>query len=214
MTPPRGTGLVAGTDDGLLLQEPSGRLALWSPGAAPRPLPDAPSWPYGIDVTSRFVAYATGCRDEATSRASAMPTAGFSACQMLRVLDVVTGRVRSFGVPAGTAGWVPNGFFTVSAISDRYRMIAAYAAERPLAAGRVRLYVLRLSGRPVRAAAVPSSGALLQARTVWSASGAWLQYQSHGTLWAYQPATGKVRGSGLQCCQYTVMVGVASSRRR
>ena len=212
VTLPHGSGLVAGTDDGLLLQERSGRLALWKPGAALRLLPYAPSWPDGIDVTSRFVAYTTGCRDEETSGSSAIATAGFSACRMLRVLDVVTGRVRSFAAPARTAGWVPNGFLTVSAISDRYQMLAAYAAERPVGAGRVRLYLLRVSGQSAHATAVPSSGALLHARTAWSASGGWLLYQSRGRLWAYQPATGKVRGSSLPCCQYTVMIAVRSGR--
>ncbi len=211
VTLPPGSGLVAGTDDGLLLQERSGRLALWKPGAALRPLPYAANWAYGIDVSSRFVAYATGCRDGETSSSSPIPTAGFSVCRMLRVLDVVTGRVRSFAAPARTAGWVPNGFFTVSAISDRYQMIAAYAAERPAGAGRVRLYLLRLSGRSARATAVPSSGALLYARTAWSASGGWLLYGRRGHLWAYQPASGKVRGSGQPCCQYTVMVAVRSA---
>jgi hypothetical protein len=211
---PRNSGLIAGTDAGLLLEVLRGHdfsLALWRPGGPPRTLPYAPRSNYGLDASSRLVAYGTGCIDRTTVRNDYYPT-----CQVLRVYDVVTGRVRSFGTLPGTAGWMPLGIGVTQAISPGGRMIAAYAATLPLSRGRGqdRLFVLRLGGIGGAPRAVPSSAAVLIPRTAWSADGAWLFYQgSGGHLWAYQASSGRVRASGASCCGYTVMAAFPSERR-
>jgi hypothetical protein len=202
---------VRGTDAGLLLQVSQG-LALWNPGHPPRMLPYSPSISDGFDATARLVAYGTGCTSQATAPDAAFePNAGYDACQMLRILNVMTGTLMSFAAPPGTAGWVPNGFNLVSAMSPGDQMIAAYAAARPQGQGRVRLYLMpitRASGQPK---AVPSSDAYLFARTAWSAKGSWLLYQGPGGhLWAYQVTSGKTGASSTPCCQYTVMAAVPS----
>jgi len=128
---------------------------------------------------------------------------------MLRIFNVVTGRLASFPAPSGTAGWVPDGFDLVSAISPGNQMIAAYAATRPKPKHQARLYVIRLTGRSHRARAVPSSAAPFYTRTAWSAKGSWLLYQgASGHPWAYQVTTGKIRTSSTPCCAYTAMVAV------
>jgi hypothetical protein len=209
---PRNTTLIAGTGGGLLLQDGSGRMELWQPGGQPRPLPFRANWGFGFAAGARLVAYGTGCTEHGVSAtAIADANAGYPACRMLRVYDVITGRVRSFTRPAGTAGWVPHDFTAGSAFSAGNRMMAAYAVTRPLGYGRVRLYLLRLAGHARPVSAVPSSGAHLFSRTAWSVRGSWLLYQSHGRLWAYQPGTGKTRWSRTPCCQYTVMVSVPSA---
>ena len=205
---------VRGTDAGLLLQVPQG-LALWNPGSPPRMLPYSPSISDGFDATARLVAYGTGCTSQATAPDAAYePNAGYDACKMLRILNVMTGKLISFAAPPGTAGWVPDGFNLVGAISPGDQMIAAYAAARPQGQGRIRLYLLpitRPSGQP---RAVPSSDAYLFARTAWSAKGSWLLYQGPGGhLWAYQLASGKTGASSTPCCQYTVMAAVPSRSR-
>ena len=213
ITLPAGASLpiVRGTDAGLLLQVARGRLvalALWNPGSTPVSLPYSPGISDGFDASSRLVAYGTGCRSQVTAAgASHEANTGYETCPMLRVLNVATGKLISFAAPPGTAGWVPNGFDLVSAISPGDRMIAAYAAMRPQGQGRVRLYTVLLS-RPSRGSrVVPSSSAYLFARTAWSAKGSWLLYQGRGGhLWAYQVTSGKVRTSGTPCCQYSVMV--------
>jgi hypothetical protein len=203
--------VVRGTDAGLLVQAPQG-LALWNPGRAPRILPSSPGFADGFDATSRLVAYGTGCTSQATAQhAPQDPGAGYDTCQVLRVLDVVTGKLVSFPAPPGTAGWVPGGFNLVSAISPGGQMIAAYAATRPRGAGQVRLYVMRTAGPSRRAMPVPSSAAGLFARTAWSANDTWLLYQGPGGhLWAYQVASGQTRASSTPCCQYTVMAAMPS----
>ena len=213
VTLPAGANLpvVRGTDAGLLLQAADGRssaLALWNPGSRPISLPYSPGLADGFDASSRLVAYGTGCSSQVTAAGAFYdPNAGYETCTTLRILNVMTGKLISFAAPPGTAGWVPNGFDFVSAISPGDRMIAAYAAARPQGQGKVRLYTVsvnRPSGRP---RAVPSSSAYLFARTAWSAKGSWLLYQGRGGhLWAYQVTNGKVRASGTPCCQYTVMV--------
>ncbi|MGH3152477.1 MAG: hypothetical protein ACRDOB_17360 [Streptosporangiaceae bacterium] len=202
---------VGGTDAGLLLQVPQG-LALWNPGAAPRILPSSPNFADGFDATSRLVAYGTGCASQATAPdAPQNPNAGYDACQVLRVLDVVTGKLISFPAPPGTAGWVPNGFDLASAISHNGQMIAAYAAMPAQRAGQTRLYVMRIADPSRRAVPVPSSGAYLFAKTAWSANDTWLLYQGPGEhLWAYQVTSGETRASSTPCCQYTVMVAAPS----
>jgi hypothetical protein len=203
--------VIRGTDAGLLLQVPQG-LALWNPGSAPRLLPYSPSIADGFDATPRLVAYGTGCSEHVTAPDAAQdPGAGYETCQMLRVLDVVTGKLISFPAPPGAAGWVPNGFGLVSAISHDDHMIAAYAAIGPQGTGRVRLYVIRIASPSGRAMPVPSSTAYLFARTAWSANDTWLLYQGPGGhLWAYQLASGQTRASSTPCCQYTVMVAAPS----
>ena len=202
---------VRGTDAGLLLQVRQG-LALWHPGSVPRILPSSPGVADGFDATARLVAYGTGCTSQVTAPdAPQDPNAGYDACQVLRVLDVVTGKLISFPAPPGTAGWVPNGFDLVSAISHDDQMIAAYAAIRPQGAGQVRLYVMRIAGPSRRAMPVPSSAAYLFARTAWSADDTWLLYQGPGGhLWAYQVTSGQTRASGTPCCRYTVMAAAPS----
>jgi len=122
---------VRGTDAGLLVQVPQG-LALWNPGSVPRILPSSPDFADGFDATSRLVAYGAGCTSQTIPPdAPQEPGAGYDTCRSLQVLDVVTGKLISFPAPPGTAGWVPNGFNLVSAISHDDQMIAAYAATRP-----------------------------------------------------------------------------------
>ena len=210
--PAGAANLVEGTDAGLLLEVHRGHdfgLALWSPGAAPIALPYSPLWGDGFGASARVVAYGTGCSWQITAADAYQADAGYQACKVLRIFNVVTGSLSSFVTPPGTAGWVPNGFNLVGAISPGDQMIAAYAAVRPQGNGRVRLYVMRLSSG--RARAVPSSAALLYARTAWSAKGSWLLYQGPGgRLRAYQVTSGKTRTSSTACCQYTVMVTAPS----
>ena len=207
VTLPKDATLVRGTEAGLLLQGRHEVLDVWNHGAALRTLPHAPLWANGFDATKQTVAYGTGCVDHVTARSAAFePNAGYEACRMLRAFNVVTGQLRSYKAPPGTAGWVPNGFGPVSAIAPGNDMIAAYAVTRPQGNGRTRLYVGALTGRPRPPTAVPSSAAFLFARTGWSAEGSWLLYQGPGTrMWAYQASTGTVRSSTTPCCQYTVM---------
>jgi hypothetical protein len=209
--PAQATGLIAGTDAGLLLQVRHGQdwgLALWQPGAAPRDLPYSPASVDGVAADARLVAYGTGCATYVTAAND-----GFDACRVLRVLNVVTGTLRSFAAPPGTAGWVPNGFGTISAIAPGDRMIAAYAAVRPQRQGQARLYLLGLGSR-AQATPVPYSAASFFALTGWSAGGSWLLYQGPGEhMWAYQVTTGRVRSSRTPCCQYTVMIAVRSPGR-
>ena len=216
VTLPAGAYLPAlrGTDAGLLIQTGPG-LALWNPGTAPRLLPYAPNISDGFDATARLVAYGTDCTSRVTNaKQSRQPNAGYYACRMLRVLDVVTGRMISFPAPPGTVGWVPNGFDLVSAVSPRSTMMAAYAAVRPPGSGRVRLYTIRLRGAGSRPRPVPSSTAFLFARTAWSVRGGWLLYQGPGGhLSAYQQSPGKQRNSTIPCCRYTVMESVPSGGR-
>jgi hypothetical protein len=202
---------VRGTDAGLLLQVPQG-LALWNPGSAPRILPSSPDSADGFDATSRLVAYGTGCTPQTTAPdAPQEPSAGYETGRALQVLDVVTGKLISFPAPPGTAGWVPNGFNLVSAISRDGQTIGAYAAIRPQGAGQVRLYVMRIGGPSRRATPVPSSAAYLFARTAWSADDTWLLYQGPGGhLWAYQVTSGQTRAASTPCCRYTVMAAAPS----
>jgi hypothetical protein len=211
--PAGAVNLVEGTDAGLLLEVHRGHdfgLALWSPGAAPIALPYSPGSGDGLGASARLVAYGTGCSWQITAADASQADAGYRSCKVLRIFNVVTGSLSSFLMPPGTAGWVPNGFNYVSAISPGDQMIAAYAAVRPQGNGRVRLYVIRLSSTG-RARAVPSAAALLYARTAWSAKGSWLLYQGPGgRLRAYQVTSGKTRTSSMPCCQYTVMVTAPS----
>ncbi len=211
---PRNSQLVAGTGAGLLLEVLRGNdfsLALWHPGGAPRLLPYSPRSGSGLDASPRLVAYATGCRYYNT-----VPNDAYSACQVLRVFDVVTGRLLSFRAPPGTVGWLPLRIGFSKAIAPGDRMIAAYAATLPPGRGRGRLFVLRLgrAGGPPRAVPSSAGDGTLSPRTAWSADGSWLFYQGPGgRLWAYRVSSGQVRASGVPCCGYAVMAAFPSTRR-
>jgi hypothetical protein len=210
---PNGSGLVEGTDAGLLLADRSDVLELWSPGAAPRSLPYSPQSADGFDANARLVAYGTSCAGYQTAaNARYAPNAGYDACRMLRVFNVVTGTLESFRAPRGTTGWVPSGFGIAHAIAPGGSMIAAEAAVSSARADKGRVYVLRLAGRPGRPIAVPQSAGFVLTYTAWSAEGSWLLYQGPGVhLWAYQVTTGRLRSSRTPCCQqYRVIVTVKS----
>jgi hypothetical protein len=218
ITLPRNASLVAGTDAGLLLEALRGQdfgLALWRPGGAPRALPYSPWSRDGLDASPRLVAYGTGCQDLDTVKYQGHTDQDYyEACPVLRVFDVVTGRLLSFRAPPGTAGWMPLDIRVIHAIAPGGRMIAAYAATRPLGHGHDRLFVMRLTGATGPPLAVPSSAAVLYPRTAWSADGSWLFYQGpRGRLWAYQVSGGKVGASSTPCCPYTVMAAFPSGRR-
>ncbi len=198
--PARTVSVIAGTDAGFLLQiRLRGNphvMALWNPGGTPVALPYSPADGItdGFGATARLVAYGSGCQVGETARDAG--STGYDLCKMLRVLNVVTGRLSSFAAPPGTAGWVPEGFNTVSAISPGNGMIAAYAVERPVEKGRTRLYVLQLAGPRRRVTAVPSSAAFLSTSTAWTAAGSWLLYRGPGGhLWAYQATSGAAQAS-------------------
>jgi hypothetical protein len=211
---PRNSTLIAGTRAGLLLEVLRGRdfsLALWRPGGTPQLLPYAPRHGDALDASAQLVAYGTGCRGHATAGNNYLP-----ACRVLRVYNVVTGRLLSFGAPPGTAGWIPFGIGVTHAIAPGGRMIAAYAAPLPLGQGRDRLFALRLSGTggPPRAMPFSAAHAALDPRTAWSAGGSWLFYQGpRGRLWAYQVSSGRAYASGTPCCAYTVMAAFPSAHR-
>jgi hypothetical protein len=218
ITLPAGAWLpvIRGTDAGLLLQGWRGHsaLGLWNPGSAPRSLPYSPSSGSGFDASPRLVAYGTGCSSQVTAPNDPYkPNAGYDTCEMLRVFDVVTGKLTSFAAPAGTGGWVPNGFDLVSAISHNSQLIAAYAATLPQGTGHVRLYVMRIASPASHPIPVPMSTAFMFARTAWSANDSWLLYQGPGQhLWAYQVTTGRTGASSTMCCQYSVMVTAPSPK--
>jgi hypothetical protein len=217
ITLPRNASLIAGTEAGLLLQVLRGQdfaLALWRPGGTPRALPYSPWQRDGVDASPRLVAYGTGCQDLDTVKDRNSDQVYYEACPVLRVFDVVTGRLLSFPAPPGTAGWMPFRIGVTHAIAPGGRMIAAYAATRPLGKGHDRLYVMRLAGATGRPMAVPSSAAVLNPSTAWSADGSWLFYQGpRSRLWAYQVSSGEVRASTTPCCAYTVMAAFPSGRR-
>jgi len=209
ITLPRRSFLLAGTDAGLLLKVPQGQdygLALWRPGSAPKTLPYSPSAAAGFGLSPRLVAYATGCR--------AMPNGQDATCPALRVFDVVTGALRSFRAPPGTAGWLPYGFDLTQPIAPRDPVIVAYAATRQPGQRQHRLFVIRLTGATGRPVAVPSSTVRMYPQTAWSADRSWLFYQGPGGhMWAYQVSSGKIRASSTPCCSYAVMAAFPSGRR-
>jgi hypothetical protein len=221
ITLPGGTQLIAGTDAGLLL-EPRGAVGgpfwLWTPGTAPRELPSS-SAAEGFAVTPRLVAFGTDCANLSTAQnLSYGGNFGYYACRTLRALDVVTGRVKSFGAPQGTTGWVPthggNWAWSASEIAPSGLLMAAEAVLPPASAGLARVFILHLTGPDTRAAAVPSSAAFLLSVTAWSPDSSWLFYQGPGEhLWAYQVTSGQARSFTTTCCQYSVMATVRSPRR-
>ncbi len=212
--PPR-SSLVAGTEAGLLLEVPQGTdsgLALWYPGGVLRSLPYSPLWGDLFDVNARFVAYGTGCQGLTTTIAAGQN--GYDLCRVLRVYDLVTGKLFSAQPPPGTAGWVPGGYNVLGrALAPGGARIAAYAATRPLGSGDALLFVLRLSGPSARPKPVPASAAIAWERTAWSADGLWLFYEGPGQrMWAYQVSRGQVRRSSTRCCGYVVMAAFPSRR--
>jgi hypothetical protein len=219
---PGGTQLIAGTDAGLLLEPRDsavrGPYWLWAPGTAPRRLPYSSS-AEGFAVSPRLVAYGTNCANPGTAPSlSYGGNFGYYACRTLRVLDVVTGQLKSFPAPPGTTGWAPahggNWAWSRSEIAPTGQMMAAQAVLPPDSQGITRVFVLRLTGRDTRPTAVPSSAAFLLSVTAWSPDGRWLFYQGPGQrMWADQVATGQLRSSTTACCQYAVMATINSSRR-
>jgi hypothetical protein len=219
VTLPRGTQLIAGTDAGLLLEprfgEVSGPFWLWTPGTAPKALPYSSS-AEGFAVSPGLVAYGSNCADTSTAQSlSYGGNFGYDACRTLRVLDVVTSRLRSFAAPPGTAGWVPphggNWAWSASEIAPSGQMMAAEAVIPPDSQGIARVFILHLTGRDMQATAVPSSAAFLLSVTAWSPDSSWLFYQGPGQhLWAYQVTTGQARSSTTTCCQYAVMATISS----
>lgn len=214
VTLPRGTWLIQGTDRGLLLQGPSGVLQMWAPGHPPKPLPYSANWNDTFGADARIIAYGTGCKNAITS--SGTPShggIGYDVCRVLRVFDVVTGRLDSFRAPPGTAGWARSGIYGIgmnNGLSPRATMIAAEAVTSP-GRGQARLFVLPLSPRHQKPTAVPASAAFMTAMTTWSPDGSWLFYQGPGShLWAYQEATGRARPSAIPCCQYNAMAAIPS----
>jgi len=206
---PAGASLIEGTDGGLLLEVRQGLnygLALWKPGAALRWLPHSRFSDYGLAADARLVAYGTGCKIDVTAlHAKNDPNMGYNLCRLLRILNVVTGRLVSLKMPPGTAGWVPDGFYRGEPIAPGNGTIAAETKLRPTSQGSERLYVIGLSGPRPRRTPVPSA-ALVDASVAWSAEGSWLLYQGPGGhMWAYQPSTAEVRSARTPCCSYTVL---------
>jgi hypothetical protein len=210
---PVGTQVVTGTDAGFLLEARNGDLEVWRPGDRPTTVASPPDANEGFGTSDRLVAYGARCRTHTATVGVSVPS-GFDVCQILRVIDVVTGRRDSFATPRGTLGWVPEGFNLDGVIAPGNGAVAAEAAIAPARSGAVRFYVVRLGPTPRRPIAAPGSTAHLYAKTAWSPDGAWLMYQGPGgTLRALRVPTGTVRSFNTPCCQYTVMVALASSGR-
>jgi len=222
ITLPGGTQLVAGTDAGLLLEPRAGGVTgpfwLWTPGAAPRALPSS-SAAEGFAVSARLVAFGTDCANPSTAQSlSYGGNFGYYACRTLRVLDVVTGRLKSFAAPPGTTGWAPthggNWAWSTSEISPSGQLMAVQAILPPDSQGLARVFIIHLTGPDTQAVAVPSSAAFLLSVTAWSPDSSWLFYQGPGEdLWAYQVTSGQARSSTTTCCQYAVMATLRSPHR-
>ena len=212
--PKQTAGVIEGSAAGLLLVSRSSELQLWRPGRAPRTLTGLGAAMEGAGFASdaRLVAYGSGCRnDQATSGFPHLPV-GYIACSRLNVIDVVTRTHTAFAAPAGTAGWVPDGFGVEMAIAPGDRMLAAAAVLPPVGRGRARLFVLRL-GHQSKPTPVPSSDSRLYARTAWSPDGAWLFYQGPGVrLRLLDVASGRTYSSRIRCCQYTAMLALKPTR--
>jgi hypothetical protein len=217
ITLPAGTQLVSGTDTGLLLEprgaEVGGPFWLWAPGAAPEELPDSAS-AEGFAVSPRLAAYGTDCANPSTAQSlSYGSNFGFYACRTLRVLDVLTGTLKSFAAPPGTTGWAPthggNWAWSASEIAPSGKLMAAAAVLPPDSQGIARVFILHLTGPDTQPTAVPSSAAFLLSVTAWSPDSSWLFYQGSGQhMWAYRVPTRQVRVSRITCCQYAVMATI------
>jgi hypothetical protein len=204
VTLPLDTQMIRGTDGGLLLENFSVHgpgLELWNPGRPPRALPFTPNPFDGFGASARLVEYATGCRSRNGSTAG-----GYDACRMLRIYDVMTGRVLSLRTPPGTVGWVPPEFNLEQPISPANAWVAAEAALPSAHGDRARLYTVQLSSQHPRPLAVPRSASFVRMRVAWSVHGSWVFFQGPaGHMWAFQPVTGSLRASRTPCCQYSVM---------
>lgn len=206
VTIPTGYQLVAGTDRGLLVTAKFDGLQLWNPGSRPTPLPHSrdDGGTIGFAASPRLIAYGTGC---------GYPRSGRSqddvGCPVLRVYNVQTRRLISIPAPPGTLGWAAYEFNRVFAIAPGNEMIAATAESRSGGPG---LYVVRLDGARPRVKVVPDSPSLALACVAWAPGGKWLFYSGPGSrLWAFQPATGRVRSSNLPSCRLSgVMVAFHS----
>jgi hypothetical protein len=210
---PAGSQVVAGTDAGLLLEARDGDLVVWRPGARPTTIASPPDSYEGFGTSARLVAYGARCRSETVTVDVSVPS-GFDVCLTLQVIDVVTGRRVSLAAPRDTLGWVPEGFNLDGVIAPGNGAAAVEAAIPPARKGAVRVFVVRLGPSPRGPIAAPGSTAHLYAKTAWSPDGSWLMYQGpRGTLRALQLRTGTVRSFNTPCCQYTVMVALANSRR-
>ena len=219
ITLPGGTQLIAGTAAGLLLEPRGGAVRgpfwLWTPGTAPRELPSSTA-AEGFAVSPRLVAFGTDCANPSTAQnLSYGGNFGYYACRTLRVLDVVTGRLKSFAAPQGTTGWAPthggNWAWSASEISPSGQLMAAQAVLPPDSQGIARVFIIHLTGPDTQAVAVPSSAAFLLSVTAWSPDSSWLFYQGPDEdLWAYQVTTGQARSSNTTCCQYAVMATLRS----
>ncbi len=214
ITLPGGSQLIAGTDAGLLLGPRDGGVSgpfwLWAPGTARRAVPSS-SGAEGFAVSPRLVAFGTDCANLSTAQSlNYGGNFGYYACRTLRVLDVVTGRLKTFATPPGTTGWTPthggNWAWSASEISPSGQLMAAQAVLPPDSQGIARVFILHLTGPDARAVPVPSSAAFLLSVTAWSPDSSWLFYQGPGEdMWAYQVTTGQARSSTTTCCQYAVM---------
>src|SRR5262249_44323508 len=103
-------------------------------------------------------------------------------------------------------------FWSFTDVASSSRLMAARAAVAPAGRGIARIYALRLD-RASRPRPVPYSAGFLLSEMAWSHDSSWLFYQGPGGhLWAYQPGTGKVRGSKTPCCNYEVLAPLGGSR--
>jgi hypothetical protein len=193
----------------------AGPFWLWTPGTAPRALPYSSS-AEGFAVSPGLVAYGSNCANQSTAQTlSYGGNFGYYACRTLRVLDVVTGRLRSFAAPPGTAGWVPthggNWAWSASEIAPSGQIMAAQAVVPPASQGIARVFILHLPGPDTEPVPVPSSAAFLLSVTAWSPDSSWLFYQGPGQhMRAYQATTGQAWSSAATCCQYAVMATITN----
>ncbi len=198
VTVPPGYRLVSGTNRGLLITGTHGGLALWNPGRAPRPVPHSRNdgGTLGFAATPRLVAYGTRCRQPAAAHWYT------DQCGVLRVYNVVTGRLASIPAPSGTAGWAPYEFNRVLPVAPGDTMLAATAVPAT-DARHGRLYVVRLNSARPRLIPVPHAAGFLLSCLTWSPRGSWLFYPGPGSrLWAFQATTGKARSSTLPDCPW------------
>ena len=162
------------------------------------------------------VAFGTDCASLSTAPSLSYDgNFGYYACRTLRVLDVVSGRLKAFAAPPGTTGWAPahggNWAWSASEIAPSGQLMAAEAVLPPQSQGIARVFILHLAGPDTHATAIPSSAAFLLSVTAWSPDSSWLFYQGPGQhMWAYQVTTGQVRSSTTTCCQYAVMATIKS----